>query len=510
MLEPLTDLLVSASLPGSVLEDTQVMGEINARLLGSADREEYFQLGGAEYACGGYQLCNNGVVDVTHSSSLPGNEEEGVALTPSFIVRARGCYRSVQSLMSKVKRGAAFLFPPLRLGLPQAVPLSAALTSSRLSSGPERAVAMAFHPSLPLLAVAVSEGAADGSTRVVIINVLADKDSPLASVLTHAFQRNVSSVAWKPFSEDVLAVGCEGGVLVWSLTAGKDKGCLLGEEHRLSGNHPDGSAVPRRFDSSARAKKVIDYNSYEAKCVYYSYPYNMRTIPVTTMDFSHADGRLLLCGSQHHISLSLFDVSLSPTHSDSAFHFCGSIEGGSEQVIFAEDDSYALSLTCGHASISLHRTQRSTPSRDALFAIPFPALSIQHAKGCGYHHYFLQLAGFEGLMLVHVDTSKNQLRTLSIISTSLSRQLRAGGLVRTFACSKRRLWIVLETGHLLICDYQYRNRWQECFPDRLSLIPVGVTPMDATLAAPLEGFSAGSLVGLVENDVLRLIPSYHA
>lgn len=540
MHEPIKDVWGAVDLPGVLMQDTQMLGEIHGRLFSMEEEHDYLRRGGARYACG-YKIANKNVVmdiidqDASSSTSHGSSSVSASSSSsggPSFPTALMGSWwkRSLEAIAS-VQRFSAFLLPMLRLGFPSAVPRTACRPYRRLGggSGPERVTAMAFHPLLPLLAVAVEEGGiSDGQTRVLIMDVATVSDSEpvrLSCVLTHAFQKRVEVLAWKPHSEDVLAVGCESGVLLWSLEAGSKHyaGNVFHEEEIIC-SHPKGDAVrslamdtPSTFTSSMPSSRDTRHErrltSKDARCLFYAYC--GAGFPVTTISFSPVTGRFLVCGSRFYTSLSLLDISVPPcaAPNGAAVTLTTTTEGGTERVSFADEDRYILSLTCGHPSLyvtplSLQQGAQQVDGRSIRIGTPFPVLDAQPASGVGPDHYFLNVARIEGLVLARVDLKDKCLAVLATISTSVERGI--GGVVRCFTCSKRRLWMVTETGHMVVCGY-HRVPGKEKTGMRFALTTIGAATLDASSIVGFDGFSAGSLVAVVEQqEVLHLLPSYHA
>lgn len=565
MHEPIKDLWAVVGLPGAILQDTQVLGEVHGRLFSIDEELDYQQRGGAKYARG-YKIANRNIVmdmvdeDIRAASgdSSCVHEEDATdnanssswwprrsarrscPATPppcsSSHNRREGCASSSTLLGSwwqrsldavgKLQRFSAFFLPFLRLGFPSAVPCTARRPHRHIGgNGPERVTAIAFHPVHPLLAVSVEEGGSHGQTRVLIMDVVTVSESEparLSCVLTHAFQKRVEVLAWKPHSDDVLAVGCESGVLLWSLEAGSKHhaGNVFHEEEIICG-HPKGDAVqpvgaPSTFNSfpSQHHKQERRLTSKDARCLFYSYCGT--SLPVTTMSFSPLTGRFLACGSRFYTSLSLLDVSVPPcvAPNGGAVTLTTTTEGGTEKVYFADEDRYLLSLTCGHPSIYVtllsllkgSATQEAT--RSIRIGTPFPVLDAHPASGVGPDHYFLNVSRIEGLVLARVDLKDKSLSVVATISTSVDRGI--GGLVRCYTCSKRRLWIVTETGHMLVCGY-HRVPGKDKTGMRFALTAIGGATLDASSLVGFDGFSSGSLVAVVEQqEVLHLVPSYHA
>lgn len=483
----------------------------------------------------------------------------------------------IHQIADSILRVAGGILPLVRLFYPSAVPKSVCRSSLLISSssdactsrmgrppfqrcGPERVTAMAFHPYRPLLAIAIDEGGSGSQARVQVVDVVKSSFAAplsLSCVLTHAFQKRVEVLAWKPFSEDVLAVGCESGVLLWSLEAGEKVsssssqnvaggGCAPGLEKYdverpfeerfptfRSPASPSSSSVP--LDSSTFSSR--GRSSRSACCVFY--PFCSPGIPVTSLAFSNQTGRFLACGSRFYTLLSLVDVTAPPCDEHRRIKWTPSLDGGSEGVQFAAmTDAFVLSLTCGHASVTV--TPMRLPgsgrvgsavdedggvcvvSSSKRIATPFPVVAAKPAMGVmngeDIYYYFLQLWGMEGLVLARLELSQTSLHVVSLISTRVERGI--GGLVRTFACSKRRLWIATETGHLLVMYYHRQHYWTErggyigvgrTDSGHVVLIPIAAATMDVSHLDSFEGFAPGSLAAIIEQShLLHFMPCYHS
>lgn len=91
---------------------------------------------------------------------------------------------------------------------------------------------IAFHPYLPVLAICLQRGPR-GMAAIKLFSVT--EGAFIEGVeLVHGYQRGVTTMEWKrPYSKGVLAVGCSGGALLWSIR------CL--EEFGSSANCGDGT-----------------------------------------------------------------------------------------------------------------------------------------------------------------------------------------------------------------------------------------------------------------------------
>lgn len=535
MFEPLNELLLAfqedggrTALSGSpvigsaVLSDRRLLGEKDGRLFGSSEQAEYVTRGGAVYACRAF--ANNSVVGWSGASAGNGNGDDSgrdddggdssrrAALQRRALRRggprrvlahvAGGCLVLPRHLARVALCTAAYLLPALRIAFPAAVPRPALVgrgrrrwllgattttTSPSHSSLPERVTAVAFHPYLMVFAMAIDEGGADGGARVVVYDPILDV---IIAVLTHAFQRDVLSLAWKPWAKDVLAVGCRGGVLLWSVNGGPGS-----PDTASAALHSNGHTTTA---TAAAAKECI---SAQAAASAFALFYRCSPgLPVTTLAFCNGNGRYLACGSRWTARLHILDVSCGPQ--DKASLLCSlvpSVEGGCEQALFSDDDTFILSAVAGAPYLSFVRTGRF-PFTSTTVATPGPVLKIARATGVGPNYFFLYTRGLEGVLLARVSAELG-VQVVSLVSTAICRGV--GGAVRCVAASKRRVWVGLETGHLLLCYYNLRE-------GHFNLMPVGVAATNATLMADFPGCATGSLLAVVEGDgAVSFIPSYH-
>ncbi|KEG06144.1 putative U4/U6 small nuclear ribonuclear protein [Trypanosoma grayi] len=206
----------------------------------------------------------------------------------------------------------------------------------------------------------------------------------------------------------------------------------------------------------------------------------------------------MACGSTEHVAAHFHDIRLPP--SKSLLLRSVSVEGATEDVLFADDDTFAVRLVCGASSVVL----LAFPSCSAtVVPTSAPVLKMAKARALGPNHFFLQCARVEGVFVAHVNPFAG-VQILALISTGISGiSGGVGGAVRRIACSGRRLYLVLETGHLLLCHYGRRGVF--------TLIPIGVAELDAAHLAVFDGYTRGSLLAAVEADqTVTFVPSYHS
>ncbi|ORC86190.1 putative U4/U6 small nuclear ribonuclear protein [Trypanosoma theileri] len=466
----------------------RLLGEAAGVLYSSSQRAAYEAHGGAVYPS--WKPANRNVVgrgtrQTTTTITTGGRSRKGGAL---YLWRQQ----SLKQLVRLLRPVVSFV-PLLRLVLPFVVPASANCTPRLLLKSaeyPERVTAIAFHPHRMLLAAVVDEGA--GSSRVVVYDVAESRER---CVLTHAFQQHASCVAWKPFSRDVLAVGCDGGVLVWSLSFGTAPATTIyGGSNNNNNNNIYNHNNYNNNNGMCNTRGVEgEGEDQTAYCLFYRCTPHVRT---TCINFSRRDGRYLACGSLDHIAVQFHDIRLPPSNALLLRHV--SAEGGTEDVLFADDDTFAVRLVCGAARIVL----LSFPScASTTVATPAPVLSMAPARVFGPHHFVLNCARVEGVIVAHVNPFVG-VAVVALISTGVHRGV--GGSVRSVACSGRRMYIAVETGHVLVCHCGHRAGTH-------TLIPIGVVQLDVHKLAVFDGCTAGSLLAAVERDqTITFLPSYHA
>ncbi|KAH9600132.1 hypothetical protein LSM04_003427 [Trypanosoma melophagium] len=465
----------------------RLLGEAAGVLYSSSQRAAYEAHGGAVYPS--WKLANRNVVGrgvrrTTSTLTESGEIRRGRRGWALHVWRDE----SVKQLV-RLLRPVASLVPLLRLVLPFVVPASANCTPRLLlnrTECPERVTAIAFHPHRMLLAGVVDEGA--GSSRVVVYDVAESRER---CVLTHAFQQHAGCVAWKPFSRDVLAVGCDGGVLVWSLSFGAAPATTIyggtNSNNKINNhnNHNNGIDNTTGMDG--------DGEDQTAHCLFYRCTPHVRT---TCINFSRRDGRYLACGSVDHIAVQFHDIRLPPSNALLLRHV--SAEGGTEDIFFADDDTFAVRLVCGASRIVLLSFPSCAPTT---VATPAPVLAMAPARVFGPHHFVLHCARLEGVMIAHVNPFVG-VAVVALVSTGVHRGV--GGSVRTLVCSGRRVYIAVETGHVLVCHCGHRAGVN-------TLIPIGVAQLDVHRLAVFDGCTTGSLLAAVEQDqTISFLPSYHA
>lgn len=544
MFEPLRELLPED--PQALIDDARVLGEKAGRLYGSRSAAAYAALGGATYRP--LQCVNEGVIGwaeasdkggsgvngrVSSSSSLQrsatGNEDGALLSWVSAVLswvgsftrtsRRRACRSATQQqrcrhcgksglraalmkmcvstphilphLLHCAATVAAFFLPSVRMLCPSALPDVSRLLEARQSSkgGPERVTAISFHPLYMWLAVAVDAGGADGSARVVVYNVA---EETVACVLSHAFQKDVNWLQWKPYAVDVLAVGCRGGVLLWSIGGG------------------GGAAASAAADVGGFGQREAT-----ARALFYR---TQRGFTVTGGAFSNRDGSMLACASMTDTQLHLLNVRQPPFSPQACVAVVvPTIDGGLHEVVFDDEDLFMVCAVCEHPSLALVRcavpaagssaTAGVAPTvvggvhQSTIVPIPAPVHRIARASGLGQSLFFLATKNLEGVLLARINPYLG-VEVVSMISTGLYRGV--GGCVTHFACSRRRLWMQTETNYLVVCRYGQRG-------GAVTLLPVGVAAIEAVALASFAGCTTGSLVAVLERDgTISMIPSYHS
>ncbi|KAH8611622.1 hypothetical protein ERJ75_001002600 [Trypanosoma vivax] len=484
MYQPLLELAPSST---STLVGERLVGEAAGFLWGEGNTHNFESLGGAVYPS--WYPANKNVIGKGRWLAAAG------ASTASWRQRP---WRTLQRIL----RPVTALFPLLRTVLPAIVPkpaIDCIQGSYPLSkANPERITTISFHSVRMVLAAAVEEGG--GSCRVIVYDVAEEKE---VCVLTHAFQRNVHCIKWKPFSRDVLAVGCTGGVLLWCLSFGlplmthQRYTSAAGSFDSVSDHTGTESCVRTSGNSRAYCNNSdvgFSTSSGEDRGAYCLFYRCDAGIDITCMNFSCRDGRYLACGSREHAALHFHDIRLQPTKSLLLRSI--SIEGGTQDVLFSEDDSFAMRLISGVAMLLMTQFPSCTST-----AVPTaaPVLKVARARALGPNHFFMQCARTEGVFVTHVNPFVG-VHVIALISTGVHRGV--GGAVHCIASSGRRLYIAVETGHLLVLRYGRRGVF--------TLIPVGTAELRAEQMAVFDGYTCGSLLAIVEADqAVVFFPSYH-
>ncbi|KAF8292955.1 Nucleoporin NUP48 [Trypanosoma cruzi] len=469
MYQPLLELPSEAA--AVFVAGDRLLGEAAGSLYGSSKRVSFEAQGGAVYPL--WKLANRNFL------GRRAGREKPSSLSSSVFSLSWWKKQQTFGVARWLLRPLVSVMPLLRFVFPFVVPASANCAPRLLNAAdcPECVTAVAFHPDRMVLAAAVDEGA--GCSRVVVYDVAEGKET---CVLTHAFQRHVRCVAWKPLSRDVLAVGCDGGALVWSLSFGVSP--VVTVYGRSNNGHSEKGLGAGEEDDVDR----------KAHCLFYRCTTH---VPTTCISFSCRDGRYLACGSTEHIALHFHDIRLPP--SNSSLRKNVSVEGATEDVLFADDDTFAVKLVCGTSVVVMIAFPSCVES-----VVPTAAavLKMTKAQALGPNHFFLQCAHVEGVVVAHANPFIG-VQVIALVSTGIAGGI--GGNVRRMACSDRRLYIALETGHLLVCHYGRRG-------SAFTLIPVGVAELDAAHLAVFDGFTRGSLLAAVEasDQSVIFMPSYHS
>ncbi|EPY19253.1 hypothetical protein STCU_09555 [Strigomonas culicis] len=377
MYEPIRDYLEQDV--NVLVSGERLLGEKCGCLYGSADSSQYSLLGGAVY------------------KSCTPTSKDMVGLGSTAYYHRYPLYHSLRRLWEAPLRlaahavvAAAFLLPAVRTVVPWALPpllereAAEALRRQRIASQrPERVVAVACHPTLPVVAVVVDEARSDGGARVSVYDTTREA---WICVLSHAFQRHVEDVAWHPGEEGLLAVACEGGVLLWCLQA------------------PESQRGARSLSDTAEA-------------IFYRVHRRTRT---GCLAFSSTSGQYLACGSRGHTELCVLDIA-QPPHSDDCelLRLSPSLSGGIEQLVFSDDDSFIVSLVTNAAALVLVSTEaqgRMVTPVDT----PSCVTQVEKATGIGMNYFFLTTRGLEGVLVARINRHIG-VEVVSLISTAVFR-----------------------------------------------------------------------------------------
>lgn len=366
-------------------------------------------------------------------------------------------------------------------------------------------VAMAFHHHLPLLAVATRD--ASYAHRVQIYDVAQESRMPV--VLAHALQnRAVHTLAWKPFSRDALVVGCDGGVLCWSLTAG-----ALANPRRAAGGVVDGGAPYEVHPYGPLWGSITDETPMAVWLAC------SPAAPVSSIAFT-SDGRYIACGSEHSVSVHLHDVSVKPR--DSLVVESIAVEGGTCALCFSPaDDGFLVRAIRNQRCIKLmststFRTETITTEAPVCGIVALPThkpSSTSSSPPSSSNVFVLQYANTEGVALAtfHMDHGPQHrggaMVILGLISTGVYRGV--GGAVAQIAVDGKRLYLRVKSGHVVVvsiqcsADQPWSVRGVGCVPPSASASPA------AFFMATSPSFHKGSLLAMTFGNEVRLLPSYY-
>lgn len=349
-------------------------------------------------------------------------------------------------------------------------------------------VAMAFHWHLPVLAVATRDAAK--AHRIQLYDVAQEATMPL--LLTHAFQtRGIHALAWKPLSRDCLAVGCDGGVLCWSMSAGTASKPRRGGQQN-DAQHPYGPLWGHLADSDPMAVW------YECS------PY----APVSTLVFS-SNGRYVACASEHSISMHLHDISAKPR--DSLIMESVAVEGGTCSLCFSRDDDFLVRAIRHQRCIKLMSTTTFCVETIQTEAPVTRAVALQ-----GTSVFLLQYAKTEGVALVrfHMNAKPGTkgdlcavMIVLGMVSTGICRGV--GGAVLDVAVDGKRVFLRLKSGHILSMSSLCADGHSWAIRG-VGVIPPPSTPSPATCMATSPSFHKGSLLATTYGHEVRFFPAYYA
>lgn len=362
--------------------------------------------------------------------------------------------------------------------------------------------AVAFHPHLMKIAVAVQQAPAFGDTDVLIYDVV--KSEWEEHAMKHHMMKDVASMVWKPQSEGTLIVGCAKGIFVWS------------------------------------TQLRLENAGHTGACVFYSFR-DDPSICVTAMDTS-ISGKFLVAGSSSSTLVCYYDLSKAPHKA--CVMSTNFFDGPTSCVVFSAESRWVLrssstsktifAINCKDMSRKAIAVaapcEEIVPCWDRRAMIdsvaitnPTPAGS---AAGDNYtsrplHNFFaLQLRAVEGVLLAQLDNTTGELSLKqSIVTGSIPHHLvegasantiSIGGAVAKCVVSNHRMYVHLAGGYVLILSIDELT--PETSTERcLSVRPIASFGCSLDYALePFHGFTHGSLVAVVKPDAtMHFVPSYH-
>lgn len=483
--EDVASVSVDSAVSDPVREDepcSAPLGEIGGALFLASDSDRYQEAGGALYQ----PLRPTGSLQSAHITG-------DVARRQSIRLEQRRQGAAPLWALRKLLSPVVSWLPWLRCVLPGSLSdlrANQSLREERSSPGGAHSgglvVAMSFHPHLPVVAVAVRDS--PSKHRVVLYDVSSEQLLPIA--LTHAFQdANVASLQWKPHSRDCLAVGCVGGVLLWSLlmwAGDSDHAAPASTSHMCWQWLSD--ATPG--------------------CIFYACTPD---VAVSSVVFS-SNGMYMACGSEHSISADIHDVSQPPKQSLVFSASC--LEGGTSSLCFASRDAYlvrSLHNVCALKvlmlpSFTMETVLTKTPVDDVV------RLDIAAPLDAAGDLYALQFRKTEGVAVVRLFTPASTsgrasggilMMVMTLISTGVQRGI--GGDVVRVAASGKRLYLQVSSGHVMllavaVTDGAIRSRYIGSLP---------AVPLGAPVLAVARCFPKGALLAVAHKDEVHFVPSYY-
>jgi WD40 repeat protein len=358
-------------------------------------------------------------------------------------------------------------------------------------------VAMAFHHHLPILALATRD--ASQVHRVQLYDVALEVKMPV--VLTHALQsRGVHALAWKPHSRDTLMVGCEGGVLCWSITAG----AAMHQVRRNGGISQDVHPYGPLWGSIADDTPIAVWLPCSPDA------------PMSSVVFS-SDGRYIACASEHSTSMHVHDVSMRPR--DSLVIESVAVEGGTCSLCFAPpDDGFLVRAIRSQCRVKLlstatFRTETIVTEAPVSGVVALEASSTTGRSSTPSAGVFaLQYADTEGVVLAKFFMDDSPacrgaiMVVLGLVSTGLHRGV--GGAVQHIAADGKRLFLRVKSGHVVVVSIACHSEQAWSVRGVGCIAPSPTTPA-AFYMTTSPSFQKGSLLAVTHGAEVRFFPSYY-
>jgi hypothetical protein len=436
------------------------LGEV-CGFLKSVDTQviEYEQEGGAEFPV------MTQFVDLVHS-----NRPVDVRLDPS---RLRSSASNRGGIFSVVNTLSRYVAPIAIARTPDPIPIRFPDLEKRRSVIGVNMIR--FHPHSQLIAVAQQQRGIASDAVVELYDV--GKGSSTGHTLNHEFQRRVSAMEWKPCSEAVLAVGIQGGALVWHCTFSLQCCVALGRQP----SHFVNRTKPPRFPVVGDCFPEQLHSVEPGACLWFPSTNGTR---VTEIKFSTATGRIMVLASDSSNFLDVYDVSKPPAQGRIAVlssargptsclaftrndqYLCQGIHGSNWMHCWTTEDWRRFAISVGNPVTSITALAVSQPSAvdDFLFDLNYsapPTLLLAFEKTeyllvatlsktgqrTRWRHFVSSVAGVSQIRL-------NPITRIATTGTTSGDKVRVGGRVVQLSAhvgkSCTRVAVELESGQVLL------------------------------------------------------------
>ena len=277
--------------------------------------------------------------------------------------------------------------------------------------------------------------------------------------LDHAFQVDVRAMSWVPESMPILAVGCRGGILIWSTEL----------------NHAD---LLEGRDDYQRTEFIKET---QGVCVFYAHP--DAHARVSSLTFSPM-GRYMAAGSVDSCRTLIFDISCPPCSKKTLVRDLHVLRDSTYAVAWSPHDHFLAQSLTHRGELFVYQT-----STWAYGQYMFPH-SVRHLRwindsnsvtllaGCQEEDdlYFFSFSSTDptsGILkrilsfqpYIVRDRNHNQIRYVGAnLSPTIREEEAHGGLVMVaLSPSQQRLCIALKDGNIALLRRDIQATWSEYF-----------------------------------------------